>query len=149
MAYTPPDYGGYERQKADIGYKYSSDAATNAYSRFLSQQRGSRQLGDMSRSFGRELPRYTASFGQRGLSGPGINSGAMRQSMSNYIGDYTRDYGRTQQDITQGLQQYDLGQLNLDEWRRQSLAAIEAQKANDIAMAAQNLQYLAQQVGGL
>lgn len=149
MAYTPPDYGGYQRQRADVQYQYGRDATTNAYGRFISQQRGNRSLGDMSRNFSRQLPRYTASFGQRGLSGPGVQSGAMRQSMNNYIGDYAREYGRGQQDLTQELQQYDLEGANLDAWRQQSLAAIEAQKANDIAQAAQNLEFIRQMIGGL
>jgi hypothetical protein len=149
MAYNPPDYGGYERQAGDVNYQYSRDAATNAYGRFLSQQRGERSLYDQSQQFGRQLPGYTASFGQRGLSGGGINSGAMRQSMGNYIGDYATQYGRTQQDTTNELQQYDLSQLNLDEWRQQQLAAIQAQKANDIANTASNLEYIRQLVGGL
>ncbi len=149
MAYNPPDYGGYERQKADVDYQYGSDSATNAYGRFLSQQRGRRSLGDMSRSFGRQTPKQVSSFGQRGLSGGGITSGAMNQSMRNYVGDYARQYGRQQQDNTMELQQYDLNQANMDAWRQQSLAGIEAQKANDIAAAAENLEYLRELVGGL
>lgn len=146
MAY---DYGSYERQKNDVEYKYSNDAATNAYSRFLSQQRGQRSLGDMSREFGQQMPKFKARFGQRGLSGPGIRSGVMQNSMNNYIGNYTRDYGRMQQDNTQQLQQYDLAQNQSNAWRQQTLADLEAAKAQQIAAEAQNLEYLRQMVGGL
>lgn len=143
------DYGGYERQKGDIEYRYTQDAANNAYGRFISQQRGQRQLGDMSRQFGRSYAPYKATFGQRGLAGGGINSGTMQQSMRNFIGDYGRNYLRTQQDVTQGLQQYDLNQSNLDAWRSQALADVETQKANEIAQAAQNLQWLQDMLGRL
>lgn len=146
MAY---DYGGYERSKGDIDYKYSRDATANAYGRFISQQRGQRQLGDMSRQFGRAYPRYKATFGQRGLSGGGIQSGTMRQSMNNFIGDYSRDYLRSQQDTTQQLQQYDLNQGDLDQWRSQALTDLEAKKANEIADAASNLQWLQEMLGRL
>lgn len=149
MPYSAPDYGGYERQTADVNYKYGQDSITNAYGRFISQQRGSRSLGDLSRQFGREMPGYTSSFSQRGLAGGGINSGAMRQSMNNYVGDYARNYGRAQQDMTQELQQYDLSQANLDEYRQQSLAGIQAQKARDIADTAAALENIRAIVGGL
>lgn len=144
-----PDYGGYSRARGDVNYRYSADSANNAYGRFLSQQRGSRNLGDMSRNFSRQMPSYTASFGQRGLSGGGINSGAMQQSMRNYIGDYGRQYGRVQQDATQQLQQFDLNQANLDAWRQAELSDIRQREAMDTANTATQLDYLRQMVGGL
>ena len=146
MAY---DYGGYERTKGDIDYKYSRDATTNAYGRFISQQRGQRSLGDMTRNFERSYPRYKATFGQRGLSGGGVKSGTMRNSMNNFIGDYTRDYLRGQQDVTQQLQQYDINQGDLDSWREQAYTDLETKKANEIADAASNLQWLQDMFGRL
>lgn len=147
--YNIPDYGGYERATGDINYKYSTDAATNAYGRFVSQQRGERNLGDMQQAYGRAYPGYKAQFGQRGLGVGGINSGAMQQSMNRFVGDYAQQYQRAQQDMTQEGQQYDLQQRNLDEWRQQALADVETRKANDIANAALNLQYWQKVMGGL
>jgi hypothetical protein len=147
--YAIPDYGGYERQRGDVNYKYSTDSATNAYSRFISQQRGERNLGDMSQAYGRAYPGYKANFGQRGLSQGGVNSGAMHQSMQRYVGDYARDYGRAQQDMTLQNQQYDMSQKNLDQWRQKALQDIETTKADDIANAALNLQYWKQAMGGI
>jgi len=143
------DYGGYERQKNDASYRYGTESATNAYGRFISQQRGNRKLGDMNRSFGRQMPSYKAQFGQRGLSGPGVQSGVMQNSMNNYLGDYSRGYGRQQQDNTQQLQQYDLNQDNLTSWHQQEMGNIEAQKAQAIAMDAAQIDALKQLVGGL
>ena len=149
MAYQAPDYGSYERQNGAVDYKYGTDSATNAYGRFISQQRGSRQLGDMTKGFQRRTPIYKSQFGQRGIGGGGVSSGVMKQSMQNYLGDYGTDYGRAQQDITQGLQQYDLNQDNLNAWRQQQNAEIEAQKAQAIAADAAQLDWLRQMVGGL
>ena len=146
MAY---DYGNYERSKNDANYRYGTESATNAYGRFISQQRGSRDLGDMSRNFGRQMPLQKSQFGQRGLAGPGVQSGVMQNSMNNYLGDYARGYGRQQQDTTQQLQGYDLNQDNLNSWYQQSLGDIEGQKARDIAMDASQIDALRQQVGGL
>lgn len=145
MAY---DYGGYERAKGDVDYKYSRDAVNNAYGRFISQQRGNRQLGDMTRQFGRGHPQVSSQFNRRGLSGANT-SGVQRSAMQQYVGDYGRDFMRGQQDLTQQLQQYDLGQADLDQWRNQSLGAIEAQKANDIANAAEGIQYIKSIFGGM
>jgi hypothetical protein len=147
--YGIPNYGGYERATGDINYKYSTDAATNAYGRFISQQRGQRQLGDMQQAYGRAYPGYKAQFAQRGMAGPGVQSGVMQGAMNRYVGDYAQQYQRAQQDQTLEGQQYDMSQRNLDEWRQQSLAAIEAQKADDIANAALNLQYWQKSMGGL
>ena len=146
MAYN---YGGYERQKGDIDYQYSRDSINNAYGRFISQQRGQRGLGDMQRQFGRSYAPYKAQFGQRGLSGGGINSGSMKESMNRYVGDYGRQYLRNQQDVTSQLQQYDLGQENLDAWRSDALSNLESDKANEIAAAAANLQWLQETLGRL
>ena len=149
MAYTPPDYGGYERAKGDVEYSYGKDAATNAYGRFISQQRGSRGLADTSRQFGRQTPLFKSQCGQRGLANSGVQSGVMQNSMNNYLGDYARNYGRQQQDLTQNLQQYDMNQSNLDAWRTQQLGSIEASKARAIADDAAQLEWLRSIVGGL
>ena len=147
--YQAPDYGGYERQRRDVDSQYGNQTTTNAYGRFLGQQRGQRNLGDTSRQFGRQYPGAKASFGQRGLSGGGINSGSMQESMGRFVGDYARDYGRQQQDLTQQGQQYDMQQAQLDQWRQEALRGIEESKANDIAWAAQNVQQLRDIFGGM
>lgn len=146
---SAPNYGGYERQRGDVEYKYTTDSTTNAYGRFLGQQRYERQTADANRAYGRAYPGYKANFGQRGLSGGGVKSGAMRHSMNNFVGDYQREYQRAAQDQTLANQQFDLNQANLDQYRQQALQGIETDKANEIAMAAQNLQQLRDLLGSL
>lgn len=147
--YGVPDTGAYEQEAADLGYRYNTDRSTNAYGRFLSQQRGERSLGDMSRSFNRGLPNFKASFGQRGLGGPGIRSGAMQRSMGNMLGDYARDYGRVQQDALQEAQNYDLQSAQMDAYYNNSLAAIEQRKQAEIANAALAIEALRPYLGGI
>ncbi len=149
MAYNPPDYGGYTRQKADVEYKYGNDATQNAYGRFLGQQRFNRDRGDDKRSFGRQYSPYKAQFGQRGISGGGINSGVMNQKMGEFVGDYSRGQQRAYQDQTLANQSYDMQQAQSDQWRQQALQDIETQKANDIAWTAQNITELRELLGGL
>lgn len=149
MAYQAPDYGGYTRSKADVDYDYGQRSTQNAYGRFLGQQRFERNVGDRQRQFGRSYSPYKANFGRRGLSGGGIDSGAMRQSMGRFVGDYAQDVGRMYQDQTLQNQQYDLEQANLDQWRQRAIQDIDTQKANDIAWTAQNLEALRELLGGL
>jgi len=143
------DVAGYNTQQADLQYRYNTDRATNAYGRFLSQQRGQRTVDDLTTSFNRQLPDYRASFGQRGMAGSGINSGVMRRSMASYLGDYVRDYGRAQQDATQETQNYDLQAAQLDAYLNNSMAALEQSKQNDIANAAMAIEALRPYLGAL
>lgn len=147
--YGVPDTGGYAREASDLQYRYNTDRATNAYGRFLSQQRGSRNLGDFSRDFNRSLPNYKAGFTHRGLAGGGIQSGVMQRSMGNYLGDFARNYGREQQDITQGLQNYDLQAGQMDAAYNNSVLALQQRKQGDIANAALAIQALRPYLGGV
>lgn len=147
--YSPYDAGAYERQKSGVEYDYGQQTATNAYGRFLSQQRGERGLADQTQQFDRGYAPYKAQYGQRGLAGEGVQSGVQQQAMQNYTGDYMRNYGYGAQDLTQQLQQYDLNQSNLDSFHQQSLGEIEAQKAQSIANDANAIEWLRNLVGGL
>ena len=147
--YGVANTGDYGREAADLQYRYNTDRAQNAYGRFLSQQRGSRSLGDISRTFKRALPDYRSKFGQRGLSGGGISSGTMQRSMGNFLGDYARDYGRIQQDATQEAQNYDLQGAQLDAYYNNSLASIEQRKQSEIANAALAIEALRPYLGGI
>jgi hypothetical protein len=147
--YGVPDSGAYEQEASDLGYRYNTDKSTNAYGRFLSQQRGQRSLGDMSKNFNRGLPNYKARFGQRGLSGPGVRSGAMQRSMGNMLGDYATDYGRVQQDAMQEAQNYDMQSAQMDAEYNNGLASIEQRKQSEIANAALALEALRPYLGGI
>lgn len=148
-SYGIPDTGAYQRAADTLGYQYTGSQATNAYSRFLSQQRGERGLGDMTNTFNRQLPNAYASYNKRGLGGPGIRSGTQQRGMGNYVGDYARDYGRAQQDLAQSLQQYDLAGLQGTADYQNSLANLELQKQQEIANAALGIQMLRPYFGGV
>ena len=142
------DTGSYQRQANDLQYRFNTDQASNAYGRFLSQQRGERGLGDMTQQFNRQLPNAYAQYNQRGLSGAGIRSGTQHRAMGNYLGDYTQQYGRAQQDLSQDLQQYDLSGLQNTANYQNSLAQLEVQKQQEIANAALGIQALRPYFGG-
>lgn len=141
--------GQYDAQSSDLQYRYNTDRANNAYGRFLSQQRGSRSLNDISTNFQRGLPGVRSGFAGRGLAGPGVNSGAMRRSIGNYLSDYALTYGRSQQDSQQEAAQYDQGGAQLDSYYQQQLAAIQQQKQTEIANTASAIEALRGILGGL
>jgi hypothetical protein len=143
------DSGYYEQQRRGINDQYAANMAANTYSRTLAQQRGSRDIMGMQRGFQRELPRFTATFGQRGFGGGGIRSGAMQRSMRNYLGDYNRDLNYARDDLTNSLRQFDLSGAQMGAQRTGALADLDLQKAREIAFAAQNIEALKQALGGL
>lgn len=142
------DTSSYERQRRSVNDDYAARSSAGAFSRFLSQKRGSRQLGDLNRSFGESVPGFNASFGRRGLSGPGVRSGVQTNALQRYVGNYQRDVGGLQDQIADQDRQYQLQQAQLDQQRQRALADIEAKKSQEIALAALNLKSLAPLIGG-
>jgi hypothetical protein len=143
------DQGYYEAARRGVEDTYAAGMAQNAFSRTLSQTRGNRSLDMMKSAFSRELPTFTSSFGQRGFGGGGVKSGVMQRSMSNYLGDFTRDYGSAQNDLTDTMRGYDLQGAQLGAQRTGGLADLELQRSRDIAFTAQNIEALKGMLGGL
>lgn len=142
------DTSVYERQRRGIDEDYSTRAATNAYSRFLSQQRGQRNIADYTRDFGRKAPNLTASYARRGLAGPGVQSGVYGRAMQNYVGDYQQNLSRQYADQAGEARQFDLTGAQLAAARDRALADMETDKAKEIAAAASYLSALKPQFGG-
>lgn len=142
------DTSVYERQRRGIDDDYSTKAATNAYSRFLSQQRGERNIADYTRDYKRKAPSLTAAYGKRGLAGGGVQSGVYGRAMQNYVGDYSQNLNRQYADQSQEGQQYDLTGAQLTASRDRALSDMETDKAKEIANAAAYLAALKPQFGG-
>lgn len=73
--------------------QYGASAASSAYSRFLSQQRGTRQVKDMTDAQNKYVPQMANSYSQRRLAGPGINSGIYRQALTDYATKQNQLFG--------------------------------------------------------
>ena len=125
-----------------INEDYGSRSAVNAYSRFLSQQRGERGIGDYQQSFQRSTPKFTAGYGRRGLAGPGVKTGIYQTAMKNYLGDYNQNLNRMYADQASEGRQYDLSEAQMTTARDRALADMETDKAKEIALAASYLSAL-------
>lgn len=143
------DSGYYESLRRGVEQEYAAGMAGNTYSQTLARNRGNRALSFMQTDFSRSVPRFSASFGQRGFGGGGVQSGVMQRAMSNYLGDFQRSYTSGQQELTDQLRQYDLTAAQMGAQRTSALADIELQKAREIALAAQNIEALRGVLGGL
>jgi hypothetical protein len=139
----------YERARRGIRNQYTSQAAANQTGRFVSQQRGARDISDYKRQFYRGYPAYASTYGRRGAAGPGVQSGVYQQAMSNYLGDYTRNLGRMQNDYRAADWQYGLTANQLLAQRNQGYIDLEMQKAKDIAGVGSWLKQLKAIYGGL
>lgn len=142
------DTSVYERQRQAIDSNYANQTATNAYSRFLSQQRSDRGIGDYRQSFQRAAPAYTAGYAKRGLAGAGVQSGVYHNAMRNYVGDYTQNLNRQYADQAGDMRGYDLTAAQLTSARDQAQAQNEIDKQKEIALNAAYLTSLKAQMAG-
>ena len=102
---TLADFGlaGYQ---ATRGAALTRDAqlAQNAYTRFLSADRGTRSLETLNRGMNRGLEKFGASYGMRGLR----NSGIFQQGQSDYASEWMRQQQQIQDEVAQALRQAQL-----------------------------------------
>jgi hypothetical protein len=138
----------YERQRRDINDQYARGVTENIYNKFQTQQQGNRGISDYKRKFGMQLPRFQASYGARGLAGSGVSSGVYKQSLQNYIGDYTRGLGGMQQNQQADLKQFDFQRSDMAALRKQALDDLRMERAYRRANTASNLIALQPILGG-
>lgn len=133
------DTSVWTRQGQGIQNDYAAKSTANTYARFLSQQRGDRGIADYQRDFNRSVPNFTASYGKRGLAGPGVSSGVYGKAMKTYVGDYQQNLDRQLADQQTEMRNYDLTEAQLGAARDRALSDMEVDKAREIANAASYL----------
>lgn len=136
MAY---DASLYESQRRALTQKYGADSAMQAYSRFLTQQRGQRQQQNLSEQYRKAFPQLATSYGRRGLASPRTQSGISRSGFGELAKKQLGDYGDLQQSLQQEMGQYDLQSAMREADLYGGLTDLETQKARQIAEDAQIL----------
>ena len=129
MAYNPALF---EQQRRGLMDNYSSTGAMQAYANFISNQRASRGLQDLTESFQKQQQPLVSSFGRRGLQGPNVRSGAFKRAMIDFGKNQTRqtaDYQRSQDEQNQ---QFALGQRQQTSQYENDLKNLEADKNSQI-----------------
>ena len=136
MAYNPADY---EARRRGYTQQYAATGAMNAYSNFLSKQRGTRQREGMMDQYNQAQPQVVAGYSRRGLVGPNVKSGIFAQGVQ----DFAKQRARNLSDFDQGQAEegraYDLCEAQRLEAFRNQLADMESEKAQTIADAAREL----------
>ena len=136
------DTSPYERQRRGVNDDFAAKSAAATYGRFTSQQRFNRNRDANKRDFGRSVPKFTANYGRRRLTGPMTQSGVYKRALTDYSNDYARSQAELGQDYAGEQSQYDLQLAQYQAERERALADIEMEKARQIALAASNLQAL-------
>ena len=142
------DYLGYNKGKRAATSAYGASSAKNAYAQFLSQQRGTRKKFDIEQNYEKQAPRVVSSFAQRGLAGPGVQSGVYSKGMQDFATQNLTDLNRLSEDQTAEQQGFDLDQRSATADYNDQIAALEAAKASQIANAAATLSAFKPFIGG-
>ncbi len=132
----PQSVQAYESAKTRAKQKRDSDLATNAYARFVSQQRFGRTRDDMSKAYGQERTRTPNKYAASGT----LNSGMYQQALQDYAYRRSQDASRLLADETQQLGEYDRQATGISTGYESALAEIEAQRQAQIAAIAAALQ---------
>lgn len=134
MAYDPSVY---DAQRRALLQNYGSNAAMQAYSRFLAEESAGRQRADLTKQYERAVPKVMRAYGSRGLAGPRVTSGIQRQGLQDFATQRITDFGDLMRQSAESQRQYDLQSAGLQSQLQQQLADLEAEKARQIAIDAQ------------
>lgn len=142
------DYTGFTQRQRAAGSQYGSKTAQNAYARFLSQQRGSRKKFDLQQNYEKQAPKVVGGYTQRGVAGPGVQSGIFQKGMNDFATQNLNDINDLNTELASEQDQFNLfDRQNQAEYQDQ-LAAIEAEKQQRIAGTAATLQAFKPFLGG-
>lgn len=142
------DYTGFTQRQRAAGSQYGSKTAQNAYARFLSQQRGSRKKFDLQQQYEKQAPKVVGGYTQRGVAGPGVKSGIFQKGMNEFASQNLNDINDLNTELASEQDQFGLtDKQNFADYQDQ-LAAIEAEKQQQIANTAATLQAFKPFLGG-
>ena len=129
MAYNP---AAYEARRRGYMNDYAATGAMNAYTQFLSQQRGQRDLADMYKQYDKAAPQVVAGYGRRGLNSANVKSGTFGQGLQDFASDRVKNTAQAQQALGQQSAGYDLSNRQLGDRYQSGLADLESEKAQQI-----------------
>lgn len=136
MAYDPSVF---EARRRGLQQNFAAQSAMNEYARFLSQQRGSRQLGEFQRGVTKAIPTFGRTYGKRGLYGQGVKSGLFNRALGEFGSETARQQAQLEQDIAQQQRQYELQGAGYQAQYEGALADLEGEKARLIGETATGL----------
>ena len=136
MAFNPADY---EARRRDYTQQYAATGAMNAYSNFLSQQRGTRDKTNMMDQYNKAQPQIAAGYARRGLQGPNVRSGIFARGLQDFAKQRAQGLQQFDQGQTEQQRMYDLSEAQRGQAFGNQLADMESEKAQTIADAARQI----------
>lgn len=130
------DLSPFEGQRRAFTEQYGAQTAKNAYARFLAQQRGTRNVANLQRSYEQQAPGVVSGFVRRGMVSPNVRSGVFQKGLQDFARKQYEDVFGAQQDLADQMQGFDLEERQLSADYNRQLADLETQKQRQIANAA-------------
>ncbi len=134
MAYAYTEQGALRRRQ--------QQSLANQQASFLGQQRGRRKLSNIERQYSEGFQPLISGYGQRGLVGPGVQSGIMRSGLARYAEGLQRDLGAETQNMQDELNAIAMRESAEQAELEDYLTALRFQQQNDIFDSAQTIKSL-------
>lgn len=119
-----------------------NQSLANQQAAFLGQQRGSRNLEAIKKSYMEGYQPLLAGYGRRGLGGPAVESGIMRSGLTKYAESMQKDFGTETQNTQDELNRIAMTEAGQQADIEDFLAELRLQKQQDILQSAMTLKGL-------
>ena len=143
MALTDAYSGDFGMAEASARRRRSQYSIANRQAAFLGQQRGTRNIADLTRKLSEGFRPKMASYGQRGLAGPNVASGIQRQGLQRYAADMQRAVGDETQTMQDEQNTIAMNEANSQADLEDYLAQLRLQKQQNIISSATALKQYA------
>lgn len=90
MSMVDAYYGDYGMAEASARKRRAAASIANRQAAFLGQQRGTRNIADLTRKLTEGFRPEMAGYGKRGLAGPKVVSGIQRRGLERYAANMQR-----------------------------------------------------------
>jgi hypothetical protein len=128
----------YEGGKRALDTERDTDLARNAYARFLSQQRGERNVQKVGEDWGKRWQGIVQSFGKRGM----LQSGQYRRGLGDAATNRLRDTDDTRLAWQASMRQHDDTDASIQAAYQRALADLQLKMSMAQQQAAAQLQAL-------
>jgi hypothetical protein len=133
------DFSPFEAKRRTAYDQFTAASSRNAYAKFLSKQRGDRNLTMMQGSFRKQMPKVTSGLLQRGLGGPSVRSGIADQTLNDASIDYQNTYNDAADALNQEQAGFDTNLANYTDAYNNAINDNESEKARVIRESAYSL----------
>lgn len=133
------DFSPYEAKRRTAFDQLSAGTSRNAYAKFLSKQRGDRNLEMMKSSYEKQLPTYVSGLLQRGLGGPNVRSGIADRTLNDAAVGFQNTYNDATDALNQDQAGFDTTQAGYTDAYNNTINDIESEKAKAIRESAYSL----------